>query len=67
MENNRNMKIVTTDGRNLHIKRIGEPEKEQGSNVILCTDENNKKTTITPAEIALFLGSYAFPSIKDMK
>ncbi|MDR2449779.1 MAG: hypothetical protein LBD52_07460 [Prevotellaceae bacterium] len=61
------MKIVTTDGRNLYVKRIGEPDKEQGTSIILCTDENNKKTTITPAEIALFLGSYTFPPPKEKK
>jgi hypothetical protein len=61
------MKIMTTGGRFLYIKRIGDPEKEQGANTIFCIDENNKKTTITPADIALFLGSYAFPPIKEHK
>jgi hypothetical protein len=61
------MRIITTDGRSLHIKRIGIPDKEEGTNAIFCTDESGKKTTITPAEIALFLGSYAFPPIKETK
>ncbi|MDR3134261.1 MAG: hypothetical protein LBU42_09650 [Prevotellaceae bacterium] len=61
------MKIVTTNGRSLYIKRIGVPDDEQGTDTICCTDENNKKVIITPAEIALFLGSYAFPPIKEKR
>jgi hypothetical protein len=59
------MEIVTTDGRLLYIERIGDIDKDKGTNMVLCTDKNRKKTIITPAEIALFLGSYSFPPLKE--
>jgi hypothetical protein len=56
------MEILTTDGRRLLMVKVGEPDNQQGSDKIICCDEQNKTVSIVPADIMCFYGSYIFPT-----
>lgn len=52
--------IRTKDDRLLTVVRIGEPNKENGCNTILCKDDKGTKITITWQDVEVCYGSYNF-------
>ena len=52
--------IRTKDDRLLTVVRIGEPNKENGCNTILCRDDKGTKITITWQDVEVCYGSYNF-------
>ena len=54
------MRILTKDGRILWIYRIGEIERETGTNKIFCESDSGKRRVITFDDVAMVFDSYTF-------
>ena len=63
------MKILTTDNRLLTLIRLGKPDSECMTNIVVCLDEKGKRHSITPQDISMLEGCFYFPQcdIKEKK